>query len=361
MVADRAVHLVGPGLEIDRELSRSPPGSMSSVTSSTPLPSTSRLCDGLAVVGDVEGHRAGRRRRVGRVDREVGLGDRDRLAAAVVLVRRLGGRLGRGVSLRRGRRRFVVVVAAGGERRAGSRSRARSGPGACGPRVSLLEFRRDCLHDPALRIRPSAPGDWTAGAILGRGGIRTTLRVIRSPSDEALVAGLAAGDAGAATAFVRRFQARVFGLAVTMVGDPAVAEEIAQEAFTRAWRHAGAYDARRGRVATWLLSITRNLAIDHLRAKRTEPLDPEAIGDAERRSGRPRRRHPGEPERGDGRAARVARRAARRAAPGAAAGGAVRLHRARDRRDRADSAGDGEDPDPDRDAEAEPQAEEGMR
>lgn len=103
-----------------------------------------------------------------------------------------------------------------------------------------------------------------------------------SLSDEALVAGVAAGDASAATAFVRRFQGRVFGLAVTMVGDRAVAEEIAQEAFTRAWRHAGTYDARRGRVATWLLSITRNLAIDHLRAKRTEPFDPDAIGDAER-------------------------------------------------------------------------------
>lgn len=102
-----------------------------------------------------------------------------------------------------------------------------------------------------------------------------------SLSDEALVAGLEAGDADAATAFVRRFQARVFGLAVTMVGDRAVAEEIAQEAFTRAWRHAGAYDSRRARVATWLLSITRNLAIDHLRAKRTEPLDPDVIQHAE--------------------------------------------------------------------------------
>jgi RNA polymerase sigma-70 factor (ECF subfamily) len=69
-------------------------------------------------------------------------------------------------------------------------------------------------------------------------------------SDEALIAGLAAGDRGAATAFVRRFQSRVFGLAVTMVGDAAVAEEISQEAFTRAWRHAGAYDARKGRVPT---------------------------------------------------------------------------------------------------------------
>jgi RNA polymerase sigma factor (sigma-70 family) len=103
-----------------------------------------------------------------------------------------------------------------------------------------------------------------------------------SLTDEALVAGLAAGDPSAATAFVRRFQARVFGLAVTMVGDRAVAEEIAQEAFTRAWRHAAAYDARRGRVATWLLAIARNLAIDHLRARRTEPLDPDSIRDAER-------------------------------------------------------------------------------
>jgi RNA polymerase sigma factor (sigma-70 family) len=101
-------------------------------------------------------------------------------------------------------------------------------------------------------------------------------------SDEALVAGFAAGDADAATAFVRRYQARVFGLALTMVGNRVVAEDIAQEAFTRAWRHAGSYDARRGRVATWLLTITRNLAIDHLRASRPEPLDPGAAGEAER-------------------------------------------------------------------------------
>ena len=80
---------------------------------------------------------------------------------------------------------------------------------------------------------------------------------------------------------MRRFQARVFGLAVTMVGDGAIAEELSQETFARAWRHAGAYDARRGRVSTWLLTITRNLAIDHLRAKRTEPLDPASISDAE--------------------------------------------------------------------------------
>jgi RNA polymerase sigma factor (sigma-70 family) len=97
------------------------------------------------------------------------------------------------------------------------------------------------------------------------------------PSDEALLAGYASGDPASAAAFVRRFQGRVYGLALTIVRDPAVAEEVAQETFARVWRHGGAYDPRRGRVATWLLSITRNLAIDVTRTRRTQPADPELI------------------------------------------------------------------------------------
>jgi len=102
-----------------------------------------------------------------------------------------------------------------------------------------------------------------------------------SVSDEALLAGLASGDPEAAAAFVRRFQTRVFGLARTIVGDVASAEEISQEALLRVWRHAGAYDHRRGRVETWVLSITRNLAIDHLRLKRGEPIDPNSLASKE--------------------------------------------------------------------------------
>jgi len=96
-------------------------------------------------------------------------------------------------------------------------------------------------------------------------------------SDESLLAGLASGDPEAAAAFVRRFQSRVYGLAYTIVGNAQAAEEIAQEALLRAWRHGEAYDRRRGRVETWLLSITRNLAIDHLRMRRGDPIDPEDI------------------------------------------------------------------------------------
>jgi RNA polymerase sigma-70 factor (ECF subfamily) len=96
-------------------------------------------------------------------------------------------------------------------------------------------------------------------------------------SDEALLAGLGAGDPEAAVAFIRRFQARVFGLALTIVGDPSLAEDIAQQSFVRAWQHADAYDARRGSVAAWLLTISRNQAIDAARARRSVPTDPDAI------------------------------------------------------------------------------------
>ena len=97
------------------------------------------------------------------------------------------------------------------------------------------------------------------------------------PSDEALLAGFATGDPRTAAAFVRRFQGRVFGLAMTIVRQPAIAEEVAQETFARVYRHAGNYDARKGRVSTWLLSIARNLAIDVTRMKRLDPVDPEVI------------------------------------------------------------------------------------
>jgi RNA polymerase sigma-70 factor (ECF subfamily) len=98
-----------------------------------------------------------------------------------------------------------------------------------------------------------------------------------SLSDEALLAGLGTGEADTGAAGGRRFQRRVFGLALSIVSDPGLAEDVAQEAMARAWRHAQAYDPRRGSVATWLLTITRNLAIDALRLRRAQPTDPEAL------------------------------------------------------------------------------------
>ncbi len=78
-------------------------------------------------------------------------------------------------------------------------------------------------------------------------------------------------------AFVRRFQAKIFGVALAVVGDVGVAEDVAQQAFERAWRHGHAYDHRRGSVAVWLSAITRNLSIDAMRVRRPFPVDPEVL------------------------------------------------------------------------------------
>jgi len=96
-------------------------------------------------------------------------------------------------------------------------------------------------------------------------------------SDESLVAGMASGEPDAAAAFVHRFQSRVYGLALSIVNVPAVAEDVAQEAFIKAWRHAATYDARRGRVSTWLLTITRNAAVDAVRYRHENPADPDTL------------------------------------------------------------------------------------
>jgi len=96
-----------------------------------------------------------------------------------------------------------------------------------------------------------------------------------SISDEALISGIAVGDEQASLAFVRRYQRRLFGLAISIVRESALAEDVAQEAFIRIIRHAAVFDPRRGSVASWALTITRNLAVDVLRVRRGTPTDPD--------------------------------------------------------------------------------------
>lgn len=101
--------------------------------------------------------------------------------------------------------------------------------------------------------------------------------LVEQLSDEALLAGYACGDRELSVAFVRRFQARVHGVALAVTGDAATADEVAQQGFLQAWRHGGSYDARRGSVGTWLAAITRNLAIDAIRVRRPQPVDTDAL------------------------------------------------------------------------------------
>jgi RNA polymerase sigma-70 factor (ECF subfamily) len=96
-------------------------------------------------------------------------------------------------------------------------------------------------------------------------------------SDDALLAAFSFGDDEAGRVFIRRFQSQVYGVALAILRDPALAEDVAQEAFLRAWKHGPTFDPRRGTVAAWLLRITRNLAIDSLRLRRADVMDPDVL------------------------------------------------------------------------------------
>jgi RNA polymerase sigma factor (sigma-70 family) len=113
---------------------------------------------------------------------------------------------------------------------------------------------------------------------MSRSPVSLTVQTMGSTADrlpdETLLAGLGAGDADLAVAFVRRFQRVVYGVALTVTRDPVTAEDVAQQAFESAWRHAQVYDSRRGSVRAWLTTIAHNLAIDVLRARTSAPVDP---------------------------------------------------------------------------------------
>lgn len=60
--------------------------------------------------------------------------------------------------------------------------------------------------------------------------------------------------------------ARVHGLAVRVVRDPAQAEEVTQEAFLEVWRTASRFDPERGSAIAWLLTIAHRKAVDRVRS-----------------------------------------------------------------------------------------------
>jgi RNA polymerase sigma-70 factor (ECF subfamily) len=87
-----------------------------------------------------------------------------------------------------------------------------------------------------------------------------------------LLAGFAAGDPRASLLFVRRFERTAIGVAMAVVHDHDLAEDVGQQAFVRAWSHAETYDPRRGSVRAWMTTIVRNLAVDMMRVRRPYPL-----------------------------------------------------------------------------------------
>lgn len=134
-------------------------------------------------------------------------------------------------------------------------------------RLHYLRRRRPRVHDRPARLARSereVPGAPAAGNPAGACYVRSMRRIgipLERVPDEALLAGLMTGDPEIAVAFVRRFQHRVFGVAVAVVGDIQLAEDIAQQTFERACRRRPGLRPAPG--------IGAHLAVGH----RTQPRD----------------------------------------------------------------------------------------
>ena len=85
--------------------------------------------------------------------------------------------------------------------------------------------------------------------------------------DVTLVRRTLAGDQQAYTSLVEKYKDSVFNVAYRMLGNPTEAEDVAQEAFVRAYTQLHTYKDTH-RFSTWLLSIASHLAIDQLRRRR---------------------------------------------------------------------------------------------
>jgi RNA polymerase sigma-70 factor (ECF subfamily) len=93
--------------------------------------------------------------------------------------------------------------------------------------------------------------------------------------DRRILARIAGGQLDALEALYDRYRTVAFSIALRVTGDATLAEDVLQDAFLGAWRHAGRYAEGRGSVKTWLLAIVHHRAVDAVRRRRPVAALPE--------------------------------------------------------------------------------------
>jgi RNA polymerase sigma-70 factor (ECF subfamily) len=90
---------------------------------------------------------------------------------------------------------------------------------------------------------------------------------LRRSSAEELLRATGRGEEAAFEVLVDRFAPLVFGVALRVCDDRALADEVAQEAFLDAWRTAVRYDPAKGSAQAWIVTIAHRRAVDCVRTE----------------------------------------------------------------------------------------------
>jgi RNA polymerase sigma-70 factor, ECF subfamily len=91
---------------------------------------------------------------------------------------------------------------------------------------------------------------------------------LSAESEQDLMRRLVAGQEEAIRILYARFGRPVYTMGLRLLGSAEASEELTQDVFLAAWRKANRFDAERGRLSTWLMTIAHNMAVDRLRHDR---------------------------------------------------------------------------------------------
>lgn len=100
-------------------------------------------------------------------------------------------------------------------------------------------------------------------------------------SDAELMRAIGREEVGALDALYTRYSRLVFSTAYRVLNDGASAEDVVQDVYLRLWQRPDRYVEERGKFVGWLLSVTRNRAIDEIRARRRRPLSESLLAGAQ--------------------------------------------------------------------------------
>lgn len=102
--------------------------------------------------------------------------------------------------------------------------------------------------------------------------VHTISSIFDSPAeDAALVADLQSGDQAALQRLYQRSLSKVYGLALKITGQAALAEEVTEDTYWQVWQEIDRFDAAKAPLLGWMLMMCRSRAIDALRKQGLQP------------------------------------------------------------------------------------------